>query len=167
MATSGPRGRVRQFFTHVRARVSVDEEADARAVLSPAALDLYAAMPVADRRHALDVLARLRQSGVTDADVLTAALLHDAAKGSRLRLWHRVLVVLLEAVAPGRLERLASTDPDSWRYPFHVHVHHAELSARAALDAGCSPRAAAFIHGTPAGPDAQLAAALRAADAAS
>jgi hypothetical protein len=113
------------------------------------------------------VLAKLRGSGVTDPDVLAAALLHDAAKGRRLRLWHRVAVVLVEAIAPGRLGRLASADPNSWRYPFHLHVHHAELSARAALDAGCNPRVAAFIHGTPAAPDAQLAAALRAADAAS
>jgi len=167
MAPSGMRGRVRQFFTYLTARVRADEEVVPRALLSPAAFDLYAVMPVADRRHALDVLAQLRRSGVSDPDVLTAALLHDAAKGSRLRLWHRVVVVLVQALAPGSLKRLASTDADSWRYPFHLHLHHAELSARAALDAGCSPRAAAFIHGTPAEPDAQLAAALRAADAAS
>jgi hypothetical protein len=167
MPASGVRSRVRQFVTHVTARVSLEEELQARALLPPTAFELFAGMPVADRRHALDVLARLRQAGVTDADVLTAALLHDAAKGSRLRLWHRVAVVLVEAVVPGRLARLASPDPKSWRHPFHLHVHHAELSARAALHAGCSPRAAAFIHGTPGGPDAQLAAALRAADAAS
>ncbi|MGH2489818.1 MAG: hypothetical protein ACRDFR_09425 [Candidatus Limnocylindria bacterium] len=161
------RTRVRQFVAYVTARVSVDEEQHARALLPGAEYELFAAMPVADRRHALDVVGKLRGSGVTDADVLTAALLHDAAKGPRLRLWHRVVVVLVEAVTPGRLERLASRDPGSWRHPFHLHLHHAELSARAALDAGCSPRVAAFIHGTPAGPDVQLAAALRAADAAS
>lgn len=167
MAASGIRTRVRQFVAHVTARVAVDEELHARALLPASAYDLFAAMPVADRRHALDVLAKLRSSGVTDSDVLAAALLHDAAKGKRLRLWHRVAVVLVEAIAPGRLGRLASTDPKSWRYPFHLHLHHAELSGRAALDAGCSLRVAAFIQGTPAGQDAQLAAALRAADAAS
>ena len=167
MAASGIRTRVRQFVSHVTARVSPDEERQARALLPAAAYELFAGMPTADRRHALDVLAKLRRSGVTDADVLAAALLHDAAKGTRLRLWHRVAVVLVEAIAPGRVGRLASADPKSWRYPFHLHLHHAELSARAALGAGCSRRMAAFIHGTPAEPDAQLAAALRAADAAS
>lgn len=167
MAASGIRTRVRQFVSHVTAQVSPDEALRARALLPPAAYELFAAMPVADRRHALDVLAKLRSSDVTDPDVLTAALLHDAAKGSRIRLWHRVAVVLVEAVAPRRLESLASADPESWRYPFHLHVHHAEMSARAALGAGCRPRVAAFIRGTPDGPDAQLAAALRAADAAS
>ena len=124
-------------------------------------------MPVADQRHALDVVARLRAAGITDADLLAAALLHDAAKSPRLRLWHRVVVVLAEAVSPARLVRLASSNPDSWRYPFHLQLHHEELSARAALDAGCGQRVATFIHGVPSGADAQLAAALRAADAAS
>ena len=162
-----PGYRVRQFGDHLRARVAPAERAAAHALLPTSAAPLFDAMPVADRRHALDVVRRLHEAGVDDADLLVAALLHDAAKGSRLRLWHRVVVVLLEAVAPGRLERLASTKPGSWRYPFHVHLHHAELSARAALDAGCGPRVAAFIQGTPDGSDAQLAAALRAADAAS
>jgi hypothetical protein len=167
MAASGIRTRVRQFVAHVTARVGVEEALHARALLPEAAFELFAGMPIADRRHALDVLAKLRSSGVTDPDVLAAALLHDAAKGRRLRLWHRVAVVVVEAIAPGRLGRLATADPKSWRYPFYLHVRHAELSAQAALEAGCSRRVAAFIHGTPAGPDAQLAAALRAADAAS
>jgi hypothetical protein len=124
-------------------------------------------MPVADQRHALDVLSRLRSAGETDPDLLAAALLHDAGKGRRIRLWHRVASVLVEAIVPGRLERLGSPDPGSWRYPFYLQRHHEALSARAALDAGCGPRVAAFIAGTVEDPDAQLAAALRAADAAS
>jgi hypothetical protein len=124
-------------------------------------------MPVADQRHALDVVARLERAGETDPDLLAAALLHDTGKGRRVRLWHRVAVVLLGAVGPGVLTRLAVEDPGSWRYPFWVHLHHAELSARAAVAAGCGPRVAAFIAGDPSGPDARLAAALRTADAAS
>lgn len=162
-----PGYRVRQFTNHLRARVAPAELAATHAFLPTNAAALFDAMPAADQRHALDVVAHLRHSGVADVDVLAAALLHDVAKGSRLRLWHRVVVVLIEAVSPRQLERLSSSAPDSWRYPFHVHLHHPELSARAALDAGCGPRAADFIRGTPAGPDAQLAAALRAADAAS
>jgi hypothetical protein len=128
---------------------------------------LFDAMPVADQRHALDVWARLRAGGQTDPDLMAAALLHDAAKGRRIRLWHRVASVLVEAVAPSRLERLGSPDPGSWRHPFYLQRHHEALSARAALEAGCGPRVAAFIAGTVDEPDAQLAAALRAADAAS
>jgi hypothetical protein len=159
--------RVEQFFGHVRATVTPAETATARRLLPESAWPLFAAMPVADRRHALDVVGRLVASGHDDPDLLVAALLHDAAKGHRMRLWHRVAGVLLEAMAPTQLERLASPDSRSWRYPFHLYLHHADLSADAAGAAGCSARAVAFIRGTPHGADASLAAAFVSADEAS
>ncbi|HEY8179911.1 MAG TPA: hypothetical protein VIH33_05875 [Candidatus Limnocylindria bacterium] len=159
--------RVEQFFGHVRASVTPAETATARGLLPQTAWPLFAAMPVADRRHALDVVRLLVASGHDDRDLLAAALLHDAAKGHRMRLWHRVAGVLLEATAPDQLQRLASPDPHSWRYPFHLYLHHADLSADAAAAAGCSARSVAFIRGTPNGADASLAAAFASADEAS
>ncbi|HEY7527209.1 MAG TPA: hypothetical protein VIA82_10315 [Candidatus Limnocylindria bacterium] len=159
--------RVEQFVGHLRARVSADETSRARRILPDAAWPLFDHMPVADRRHALDVVCRLTDAGHDDRDLLVAALLHDCAKGQRLRLWHRVAGVLLEALMPRALARLATAEPSSWRYPFHLYLHHADLSADAAAAAGCSPRAVAFIRSAPAEADASLAAALRAADEAS
>jgi hypothetical protein len=159
--------RVEQFIGHLTARVRADEVELARRVLPARAWPLFAAMPVADRRHGLDVVHRLLAAGHDDADLLQAALLHDAAKGQRLRLWHRVAGVLLAALAPRALARLASSEPDSWRHPFHLYLHHADLSADAARAAGCSERAAAFIRGPVGGADASLTAALHAADEAS
>jgi len=135
-----------------------------RRVLPGTAWPLFSAMPVADRRHALDVAARLAAAGHHDPDLLGAALLHDAAKGERMRLWHRVAGVLLHAIAPRALARLASSDERSWRYPFHLYLHHAALSADAALAAGCGHRVAGFIRGSNAPADTELAAALRRAD---
>jgi hypothetical protein len=162
-----PAYRVRQFRDHLVARVGPDERGAAHAELPAAGAALFDSMPVADQRHALDVWARLRAEGQTDPDLLAAALLHDAGKGGRVRLWHRVATVLVAAVAPSRLEDFGSSDPGSWRHPFYLQRHHEALSARAALDAGCGRRVAAFISGTVEERDAQLAAALRAADAAS
>jgi hypothetical protein len=159
--------RVAQFFGHLTARVSRDDEALARSLLPSAAWSLFAAMPVADRRHGLDVAGRLLRDGRKDPDLLVAALLHDAGKGHRMRVWHRVGGVLLDAAAPSLLRRLAVPDPGSWRYPYFVYLHHAAMSADAALAAGCSPRAAAFIRGEVPNVDAPLAAALQAADEAS
>ncbi|HEX2222247.1 MAG TPA: hypothetical protein VHK06_06945, partial [Candidatus Limnocylindria bacterium] len=156
-----------QFVGHVTARVRPEEEALARRLLPAGAVPLFAAMPVADRRHALDVAHRLLAAGHDDPDVLVAALLHDAAKGQRMRLWHRVAGVLLERFAPGLLERLASPDAASWRHGFHLYLHHAPMSADAAVAAGCSARTAALIRGRATGADAPLQAALRAADEAS
>ncbi|HEX6656345.1 MAG TPA: hypothetical protein VF153_09050 [Candidatus Limnocylindria bacterium] len=159
--------RFEQFLGHLRARVGPYEAALARQMLPPAAWPLFARMPVADRRHALDVVGRLMAAGRDDPDLLVAALLHDCAKGDQMRLWHRVAGVVLEAVSPRALARLASPDARSWRYPFHLYLHHADLSAAAAAAAGCSPRAVAFIRGAAVEADASLAAAFKAADEAS
>ena len=159
--------RVEQFFGHLRARVGADEADLAHRILPPDAWRLFDRMPVADQRHALDVVGRLMTAGRDDPDVLEAALLHDCAKGEQMRLWHRVAGVLIEAISPRTLARLASANPQSWRYPFHLYLHHADLSADALAAAGCSQRAAAFIRGTAEEADASLAAALKAADEAS
>jgi hypothetical protein len=147
--------------------VTPEEEELARSVLPSDAARLFATLSVADRRHALDVAGRLLAAGHDDPDVLCAALLHDAAKGHRMRLWHRVAGVLLEAFAPALLRRLPSPDPGSWRHAFHLYLHHPELSAEMATAAGCAPRAAAFIRGAGAGDDARLQRALTEADDAS
>ena len=159
--------RVSQFVAHVRARVEPEETAFARRILADPTARLFDAMPVADRRHALDVAERLLARGHDDRDLLTAALLHDAAKGHRMRLWHRVAGVLLAALAPALLRRLADPDPDSWRHPFHLFLHHAPLSADLAAREGASSRAVAFIRGTPDSADARLWRALTEADDAS
>ena len=156
--------RVAQFFGHLTARVDPQEAEAARGLLPTAAWPLFAAMPTADQRHALDVVSRLAAAGQQDPDLLAAALVHDAAKGHRMRLWHRVAGVLLAVLAPRALARLASSDAGSWRYPFYLYLHHAALSADAALAAGCSPRTAAFIRGSVDAVDVPLASALRRAD---
>jgi hypothetical protein len=159
--------RVGQLVAHVRARVGPEEAALARRILPPDAATLFASMPVADRRHGLDVAETLLRGGHDDADLLGAALLHDAAKGHRMHLWHRVAGVLLEALAPALLHRLATPEPTSWRHPFHLYLHHEPMSAAMADRAGCRPRVGAFIRGHVADDDAPLLRALRSADAAS
>lgn len=151
-----------------------------RRCLSPAAADLFQMMPPYDRRHALDVLHTLQKRGYTDQDLLAAALLHDVGKTGhqtgRLRLWHRVAVVLMHAFWPGLLERLGQERPASsgksrwvWRQPFFVQLHHAAIGAELALKAGCSPQTVELIrrHEDLANPaDDPLLAALQAADSA-
>jgi hypothetical protein len=159
--------RVGQFVAHIRARVEPSEERFVAGVLSPETLELFRSMPVADRRHGLDVAERLVATGVDDPDLLGAALLHDAAKGHRMRLWHRVGGVLLESLAPSVLRRLADPAPASWRHPFHLYLHHETMSAELARAAGGSGRLAAFIDGSAEGADALLQRALKVADDAS
>ena len=62
--TSWWASRVRQFRSHLRARVAPHERAALATWISPEQLTLFDAMHVADRRHGLDVADSLRAEGV-------------------------------------------------------------------------------------------------------
>jgi len=158
-------GKARQLARHVVARVRPVERAALAEWLTPSQLALFDGMPVADRRHGLDVAAALRADGVTDRDVLLAGLLHDAGKGRSIRLWHRVAWSLGELLGPwvhGAAARLPGGDDAMARLR-----DHAERSAELALAVGSGGRTAALIRGAVADDDRAALAALRAADEAS
>jgi len=144
--------RVRQFVRAASAWLRPQDVGQTDRYLPPAALDLFRAMPRYDRQHALSVFHTLRERGYTDPDLLAAALLHDVGKtghrAGRLRLWHRVAVVLMRACWPGLLElpgRAGAGRPGriGWAW---VQQQHAALGAELALGAGCSPRTAELIR---------------------
>jgi hypothetical protein len=153
--------KVRQFRTHLRARVSPQERAALATWTTPPQSALFDSMHVADRRHGLDVVASLRADGVTEPDALLAGLLHDAGKGET-GVWPRVAWSLGEAygawvwrvarVLPGfgpALERLRT---------------HAEVSAGLAAEAGCSARTVELIRYQDAPRDPEFGELLRLAD---
>jgi len=133
--------RAQQFVRALTARMNGRDWAEVADILTPAQRVLFERMPRYDRRHSLNVARTLRAAGHHTPDLLAAALLHDVAKATGpLRLWHRVTIVLLKALAPAAWQRLAQeTEPGHWRYPFFAHRLHPEIGARWAEQAGCSP----------------------------
>jgi hypothetical protein len=165
--------RVRQFLLAAGASLRRERllDPDTSRLLPAAGAELFHRMPRYDRRHALSVLRALQAEGHTDPDLLAAALLHDVGKtgsdAGRLRLWHRVAMVLVGASRHGLIERIGQGHAEGWREAFFVQANHARLGAELALQAGCTPATAALIrlHETAceAREDPRLAA-LRAAD---
>lgn len=153
--------RVRQFRSHLRARVAPGERDDVAAWLTPAQLALFDSMHVADRRHGLDVVATLRADGATDRDLLLAGLLHDAGKGDTGVL-PRIAWSLGQRY--GRWAwRLAALLPGG-RAAIERLRNHADASARLAAAAGCSARTTALIRDQNAPRDAEFGELLRLAD---
>jgi hypothetical protein len=142
-ATFSWASKVRQFRSHLRARVAPSERAALGSWLTPAQLALFDGMHVADRRHGLDVVATLRAAGTSDEELLLAGLLHDCGKG-QTGVLPRVAWSLGEAWGPW-VVGLARQVP-GWSATLDRLRDHAELSARLALEAGCSIRTAELIR---------------------
>jgi hypothetical protein len=153
--------KVRQFRSHVRARVRAGEREDLATWLTPPQLALFDAMHVADRRHGLDVVATLRADGVGDADVLVAGLLHDAGKGAT-GVWPRVAYSLGQRY--GRWVWRAASAVPGWGASIEGLRNHAATSAQFAREAGCAPRTVALIRDQDAPRDAEFGELLRLAD---
>jgi hypothetical protein len=136
--------KVRQFRAHLTARVGPDERAALAGWLTPAQLALFDGMHVADRRHGLDVVATLRSGGSTDDELLRAGLLHDCAKGPGVGVLPRVVWSLGEAWGPWVAS--SARHLPGFRPALDRLRDHADLSARMALEAGCSVRTAELIR---------------------
>jgi hypothetical protein len=141
--------------------VGADERAALTGWVSPDQLALFEAMHVADRRHGLDVVATLRDQGVTDGEVLLAGLLHDAGKG-RTGVWPRVAYSLGQAYGAW-VWRAAGILPPMRRAIERLRMH-AETSARLAERAGASPRTVDLIRHQEAPVDPEAGRLLQLAD---
>lgn len=167
--------RVRQFIASLHPVIDPQERQALAGWLPPDALALFERMAPRDQRHSLNVAQTLVAGGHDQPDLLAAALLHDVAKsvqpGQRLRLRHRIVIVLLNAGNKAWVNRLASDDPGSWRYPYYVHLNHPAMGAVLVQAAGCSPLTVELVRrhqvklaGAPIGQVEELLTLLQSAD---
>jgi len=133
--------RARQFFNALLGSVTDAEMTEARRVLGPGLYHLFSQLPQQYRRHGLMVYRRVVEAGCDDAAVQQAALLHDAGKfdprsGRYVTIFHRVVVVLLEALPGGRAVLYHLSKPRLGRgfvlYPFYLSRNHSMLGAKLA-----------------------------------
>ena len=153
--------KVRQFRVHVLARVSPAERDGLTGWLTPHQLAVFDGMHRADRRHGLDVVATLREAGVTDPDVLVAGLLHDCGKGDT-GVWPRVAwslgqrlgpwIVTPTRVLPGFGDALGRLRD------------HPTRSAELLSAAGCSPRTIDLVRDQERPTDPEYGSLLKLAD---
>jgi hypothetical protein len=157
--------RSRQFFRSVGASIDDDERNEVASLLNVDQQHLFLSMTARDQRHSLDVLHTLHARGQNDAVLQSAALLHDVGKG-HIRLWHRVAYVVIRAISPRLLRKLASSDDASWRGALAAIANHAERGASLVRAAGASDEVVHLVrtHESPDGDADPRQALLRAAD---
>jgi hypothetical protein len=157
-----PLYRTRQVFHALFPRVSEVDIAAAESLLSEPQRALFRGIEKRDKRHAIEVMRRLGAAGVSDPDLLVAALLHDCGKGSAA-VWLRVLHVL----APALVVRLGRADHQGWRGAAHRLANHVERSVRMAEAAGATAVTLRLISGTVESSECEKLQLLRSADDAS
>jgi hypothetical protein len=146
----------------LRPRLDEDGIRLAQAILNEGELRLFQAMEKRDQRHAIEVTRKLRARGLDDPHLLAAALLHDCGKGA-VPVWLRIAHVLW----PAGVRAWARHSHDGWRGAAHRLVHHVELSAHAAQQAGASLTTVRLVRGHPEPDEAHLLSHLTEADDAS
>lgn len=156
--------RVRQFVRGIFAHVNADEMLEVTRALPKAAVYRFCQMPLDGQRHSLNVLYALQTAGWHDPDLAAAALLHDVGKvasdaaGIALSPWLRGSLVLLAALAPAKVEALASDNPATgWRYLLYVHREHPAIGAAWAAADGYSELTCWLIEHHQDKPDGQPA----------
>jgi hypothetical protein len=131
------RYRFRQLRRALRPSVRAGDLNTAQRVLGERLFPLFDSMQGADQLHCLDAYQSLVKSGCADAEMLQAALIHDAGKGriagARFGVRHRVVYVVLERT-PRLLDRLARHN----RGLASLHAHSQKTIALA-REYGASP----------------------------
>src|SRR5262245_8855203 len=125
-------GQVRQQLGFVTP-LSVEERAEVAELLPEAALTLFTSMSTAGQRHSLRVCRGLRTRGRHEAEILTAALLHDVGKAAgRVPFWTRPVIVVAKRCWPRLLSRLTAYPVEEshlpgWRRALSYAWWHAEV----------------------------------------
>ena len=115
--------------------------------LSPNLVVLFRRMQPSEQQHAFHLLERLKESGETDPDLLSAALLHDVGKILYpLSIIDRVVIVLGNRFFRQKAEQWSRGTPNRLRRPFVVAANHPAWGADLAEQAGASPRAVDLIR---------------------
>ena len=142
------RARVRQFLAAGDTRAPAPSLDRLDAYLSPVGRQLFLSQRPFEQRHAIALgKALLAVQPDAPCHLIEAALLHDLGKvEADVRRWQRVAFVLLTALAPWLLQRLADPIPDSHRHVLWVLQHHAALGADLAQAQGVDARTVWLIR---------------------
>ncbi len=126
----GLRYRVKQFLRTLRDKPSQTDLDLVHKHLPAELLPLFERMPAPDQAHSIRVCQTLIDNDHTDPELLAAALLHDVGKCLQTpNIFERVMVVLANQIAPGRVLRWSEGKAEGWRRAFVIAHNHPDWGA--------------------------------------
>jgi hypothetical protein len=144
--------RSRQFWHAISSRSSHQEMDLVNSVLTSSQVELFQRMQASEQVHSLLVLNELKNQDEENADLLTAALLHDVGKTrAPLRIWERVMIVIVRVICSGCIRKWGKSknvEPENglgWRRAFIVAEQHPAWGADLAAEHGVSRLAVSLI----------------------
>jgi hypothetical protein len=142
------RYRSNQFFNALQARPTDEQLAEASEFLGPDLMALFLNMQPSEQAHSVQVYEQLLNQGETNTDLLAAALLHDVGKAKYpLRLWERVMIVLVKNILPGKVGVWGQAErPSGWKRAFTIAEQHPAWGAQMVADKGGSAITVDLIH---------------------
>ena len=103
-------------------------------------LTLFRKLQPSEQWHAFLVYRTLKDKGCTDANLLSAALLHDIGKILfPLNVWDRVMIVLANQIFPDQAKKWGGKSPQGFFKQFVVAHQHADWGADLVSKTGASP----------------------------
>ncbi|NLM21118.1 MAG: hypothetical protein GX207_05145 [Peptococcaceae bacterium] len=144
-----------QFFNAACPRIDAKEYLWVRKVLSEKEYRLFLQQALPDRRHALDVAREIEDNsenitkihGKTGyRNLLHAALLHDCGKSvAPLRIWQRILMVIINALPALYIQKLSSGST-ILSQTITLHQQHPRQGKQLAALAGCDEQVLSLIE---------------------
>lgn len=141
--------RIKQFYSALTSKINPQDQIFLANHLSNREYQLFNTMDIPTQRHCLNVAYSCvtLSEGYANLNIKTlikAALLHDCGKkAGEVKTWHRVLIVLTQALWPALAKRLAQLGfkekAGSLALAFYIQANHAERGAKILKNIGVEP----------------------------
>jgi hypothetical protein len=151
--------RTRQVLLDLGATLSPTDWDLVENLLNPSQVNLFRKMQKSEQTHSVRVLKALLRQGENHPDLMVAALLHDVGKSCfTLKLWERILVVLVKALLPSLAQRWGCESPitltsssselrvPGWRRAFVIACQHPLWGAELVAKTGATPLSLSLIQ---------------------
>ncbi len=138
--------RINQFISALWAKPNKEDLIFASSILNSKQFKLFEKFQNSEQFHAIAVCRQIQGNGYINADLLTAALLHDIGKiRFPLNIFERILIVICRKLLPDQVKNWGDNEAKGVYKAFVVSIKHPKWGAEMVEDTGASPLVCSLI----------------------